>query len=146
MRQTGLLPLMKGHLLKWIGATEEGVCCSYPKCPFHAIDIFFQAPAIYDSAGWVHILTKFRIPLGATWARVLDTNLLERREGKDESYWPVGITGSAFMCLILKVRSHYLFLVNQMMDPRFSGKTRIPIFPQAADARVADSFAVPQRI
>jgi chromosome transmission fidelity protein 4 len=129
VRQTGLLPLMKGHLLKWIGATEEGVRSNYPEHSFRPIHINFQAPAIYDTAGWVHILTKFRIPLGATWARVLDTNLLERREGKDESYWPVGITGSTFMCLILKVCSLRLFLVSQMIDPSFRADKNTRISP-----------------
>ena len=45
----------------------------------------------------------FRIPGRCTWARVLDTQKLERRKGKDESYWPVGVTDGNFMCLILKV-------------------------------------------
>jgi len=45
----------------------------------------------------------------ATWARVMDTDLLERREGKEESYWPIAISGSTFMCLILKVCSFYFY-------------------------------------
>jgi hypothetical protein len=64
-----------------------------------------QAPAMYDSSGILNVLPRFRIPFQATWARVLNTNTLDRREGKHESYWPVGVTGDTFMCLILKVRN-----------------------------------------
>jgi chromosome transmission fidelity protein 4 len=49
--------------------------------------------------------------MGATWARIMDTKLLERQQGKNESYWPVGIAGSTFMCLILKVWSNRMHRV-----------------------------------
>lgn len=51
----------------------------------------------------MHIMINFRRPNRATWARLLDTNGLERKQGKDESYWPVGLSQDTLTCVILKV-------------------------------------------
>jgi chromosome transmission fidelity protein 4 len=66
-----------------------------------------KAPAVYDSAGVMYLMPRFRIPLRGTWLRILDTSKLERRQGKDESYWPVGLSEDTFMCLILKGRQEH---------------------------------------
>ncbi|OCH95073.1 hypothetical protein OBBRIDRAFT_641181 [Obba rivulosa] len=87
--QKDSLPIPKRHTLKWVGITEEG------------------APAIYDSSGVMNILPRFRLRFAATWTRILNTNALDRREGKQESYWPVGVAGDIFMCLILKGRQEH---------------------------------------
>lgn len=50
-------------------------------------------------------MINYRRPNRAAWARLMDTNVLERKQGKDESYWPVGLSQDTFMCLILKVCS-----------------------------------------
>jgi len=53
----------------------------------------------------MHTMIHHRRPNRAAWARLMDTNTLERKQGKDESYWPVGLSQDTFMCLILKVDS-----------------------------------------
>jgi len=62
---------------------------------------------MYDSACVLSVLDRFRRPLQGRWIPILDTNTLARRQGKDESYWPIGLSGKVFMCLILKGREEY---------------------------------------
>ncbi|ORY88650.1 hypothetical protein BCR35DRAFT_350884 [Leucosporidium creatinivorum] len=82
--QQGKLPLIKGASLRWIGFTDE------------------QIPAMYDSNGVFSLLDRSRRPRQARWVPALDTNTLARREGKQESYWPVGLTDQHAHVIILK--------------------------------------------
>jgi len=57
-----------------------------------------------DSRGILSVLDRFRRPGQGRWVPALDTNLLARKQGKDESYWPVGIVDEHYMAVIVKVR------------------------------------------
>jgi chromosome transmission fidelity protein 4 len=64
-----------------------------------------QAPAVYDSSGLLHIMANFGKPGMGTWARVLDTNAIERQQDdafKQESYFPIGASQDVFSCIIVK--------------------------------------------
>lgn len=65
-----------------------------------------------DSAGVLYVLDRFRRPTQARWVPILDSSTLARRVGKDESYWPVGLSNSHFHCLILKVNARAFCLVE----------------------------------
>ena len=129
VRQRDILPVPKGHTLKWVGLTDLGVSV-HCHLKFYSDLSLCQAPAMYDSTGYVHVLTKYQIPHHASWARVVDTNLLERRQGKDESYWPVGITEDNLMCLILKVCDYFsCTYCPTWLTPRILGQARAPSLP-----------------
>ncbi|WVQ98084.1 hypothetical protein IAU59_005206 [Kwoniella sp. CBS 9459] len=81
--QEGRVPLPKKVTLTWLGFTSDGV------------------PAIYDSAGLLSVLDRYRQRGQARWVPLLDTVSL-RREGRQENYWPVGATSTHFSCVILK--------------------------------------------
>lgn len=59
-------------------------------------------PYIYSSDGILSVLSRWRTPGQAQWIPVLDTNLMQRRIGKDENYWPVAVSEQKFHCIILK--------------------------------------------
>ena len=89
-------------------------------------------------------MINFRRPNRATWARLLDTNALERKQGKDESYWPVGLDKDTFMCLILKVntfeRSNILGHTDGWMQ--LAGKTRTSRVSPPTDTRGPRAYAI----
>ena len=58
---------------------------------------------MFDSNGLLSILDRFAVPTQARWVPLLDTNTLERRVDKEETYWPVGITNTQMIYIILKV-------------------------------------------
>ncbi|WWC86877.1 uncharacterized protein L201_001756 [Kwoniella dendrophila CBS 6074] len=81
--QEGRVPLPKKVTLRWLGFTSDSV------------------PAVYDSAGLLSTLDRYRRPGQARWIPLLDTTSLQR-EGRQENYWPVGVTSTHFSCIILK--------------------------------------------
>jgi chromosome transmission fidelity protein 4 len=84
--QEGRIPLPRKVTLTWLGFTAEG------------------APAMYDSSGLLSILDRYRRFGQARWVPLLDSRTLQK-EGRQENYWPVGVTDSHFTCVILKVRA-----------------------------------------
>ncbi|EIW71228.1 hypothetical protein TREMEDRAFT_28047 [Tremella mesenterica DSM 1558] len=81
--QEGRVPLPKKTTLTWIGFTSN------------------DAPTMFDSTGLLSVLDRFRRPGQARWVPLLDTTLL-RKEGRKESYWPVGVSATHMSCVILK--------------------------------------------
>lgn len=94
---------------------------------------------MYDSNGLLSILDRFRRPTQARWIPLLDTTSLARRQGKDESYWPIGVSGSLFMCIILKVRLFRSIIMTLLTHD--SGKRRVSRLPSAIDTRVGGTNA-----
>ncbi|GAA5892198.1 hypothetical protein JCM8208_001474 [Rhodotorula glutinis] len=87
--QQGKVPLAHGTSLAWIGFSNDGI------------------PVMYDSDGVLSILDRSRRPRQARWVPALDTQSLARREGKQETYWPVGVTEQQLHVVILKGGEQY---------------------------------------
>ena len=64
-----------------------------------------KAPVIYDSSERIMMLEHYRFTAQGSWVVLLDAKNLARRVGKDESYWPTGVSNSTLMCIILKVQA-----------------------------------------
>ncbi|KAL8281253.1 hypothetical protein RQP46_006287 [Phenoliferia psychrophenolica] len=82
--QRGKIPIRKGATLSWIGFSDE------------------QIPAIYDSTGVLSLLDLSRHPNQGKWLVALEMHDMARREGKDETYWPIGVTEKHVNAIILK--------------------------------------------
>ncbi|KWU42267.1 hypothetical protein RHOSPDRAFT_36216 [Rhodotorula sp. JG-1b] len=87
--QQGKVPLQPSSTLSWIGFTNENI------------------PVMYDSKGLLSILDRSRRPRQGRWLPLLDTQTLSRREGKQESYWPVGVSDNQAHVVILKGGEQY---------------------------------------
>jgi chromosome transmission fidelity protein 4 len=97
--------------------------------PAHLLT-FLQAPAMADSAGVLCVLDRYRRPTQARWVPVLDSNMLARRVGKDETYWPVGLSSSQFNCIILKVNAHHSTAIQPSLTNDSQGRETEPGFPR----------------
>nr|ODN89447.1 chromosome transmission fidelity protein 4 [Cryptococcus depauperatus CBS 7841] len=81
--QQGKIPVPKKTTLTWVGFTGDG------------------APAIYDSTGLVSVLDRYKSIHQARWVPLLDTTLLAK-DGRKETYWPIGVSSTSFSCIVLK--------------------------------------------
>ncbi|KLT43277.1 WD40 repeat-like protein [Cutaneotrichosporon oleaginosum] len=70
--QEGRIPLPRNVTLAWAGFSAAGV------------------PVIYDSAGVLSALDRFRRPNQGRWVPLFDGEVA--RGGKRETYWPVGVS------------------------------------------------------
>ena len=81
-------------------------------------------------------MANYGKPGMGTWARVLDTNALERRQGdafKQESYWPIGASQEIFSCIIVKVCCVLLDsdpVVSDILSSSLQGTASHPGFPR----------------
>ncbi|GAA5900425.1 hypothetical protein JCM6882_001243 [Rhodosporidiobolus microsporus] len=102
--QQGKVPLSGKTTLKWIGFTDDNI------------------PVMYDSDGLISILDRSRRPRQGRWLPALDTLSLARRDGKQESYWPVGVTEQQAHVVILKggeTHPHFPTPLLQELDLQF---------------------------
>lgn len=104
--QKGRVPMRKGVTLKWIGFSDEQVSPSSPLSQGAALTRVApqQIPAIFNSEGVLSLLDLSRHPGQGKWLAALEMHELARREGKQESYWPIGVTDMYVNAIILKVR------------------------------------------
>lgn len=101
---------MQGVRLQWVGFTEEQVRPTFlPTMADISGSSAKQLPAIYKSNGVLSFLQRTRRPGQGRWTASLDTNTLARREGKQESYWPVSVGSNQMHVIILKVSHEPIF-------------------------------------
>jgi hypothetical protein len=97
-------------------------------------------------------MANFGKPHMGTWARVLDTNALERQQGdafKQESYWPLGASQDTFSCIIVKVCQVIKFNINSIISDvfvaPFAGNNFSSWVPKAFPFRLSDADAIPRK-
>ena len=120
--QEGSIPLPKKTTLTWVGFSSDGT------------------PAMYDSTGLLSVLDKHRKSGQARWVPVLDSVSL-KKEGRSDSYWPVGVTEARMACIILKVSNDQEIAFSADPNSKFLGLGERALVPKTADSgsRAADA-------
>ncbi|KAK9453102.1 WD40-repeat-containing domain protein [Dipodascopsis uninucleata] len=93
-------------------------------------------PCIYDSDGVLSVLVHWRRPMQSKWVPLLDTRLLGR-DNPGESFWPLGVIGSKFNCIILKNGEKYPY-IPLPISTEFD--IRMPIYPNIAKSDKDDEI------